>query len=150
MRQTPGQQLGAARPTAETVVAMSKQHCVQQQNALTMAAIRQTAAWWRALPVPVALNQCAASHGVALATAIMLELQLAFPDKPAVCGTLLSADGHFIHFEMDLDDALRPLPGSVAWVDVSAAYDLAQHRRGTGMGYGLLCKKILQEMNRAA
>ena len=129
---------------------MSKQYCVQQQNALTLAAIRQTAAWWRALPLPVALNQCAASHGVALTTAIMLELQLAFPDKPAVCGTLLSADGHFIHFEMDLDDALHPLPDSVAWVDISAAYDLAQHRRGTGVGYGLLCKKILQEMNRAA
>ena len=129
---------------------MSKQYSVQQQNAQTLAAIKQTAAWWRARPLPDALRQCAASHGVALGTALMLDLQLAWPGMPAVYGKLLSADGHFIHFEMDLDDALRPLPGSVAWVDVSAAYDLAQHRRGTGMGYGLLCKKILQEMNRAA
>ncbi|MGK5080836.1 hypothetical protein [Janthinobacterium sp. HLX7-2] len=129
---------------------MSKQLCVQQQNALTLAAIRQAATWWRARPLPDALRQCAASHGVALGTAIMLDLQLAFPGKPAVYGKLLSADGHFIHFEMDVDEDLRALPGSVAWVDISAGYDLAQHRRGTGVGHGLLCKKVLQEMNGAA
>lgn len=126
---------------------MSKQYCVQQQNALTLAAIRQTAVWWRARPLPDALCECAASHGVALEAAIMLDLQLAFPGMPAVYGKLLSADGHFIHFEMDLDDALRPLPGSVEWRDISASYDLAEHKRGTGVGYGVLCKKVLQEMN---
>ncbi|MGK5052404.1 hypothetical protein [Janthinobacterium sp. RB2P8] len=127
---------------------MSKQYCVQQQNALTLEAIRQTAAWWRARPLPDALRLCAASHGVALGTALMLELQLAWPGKPAVYGKLLSADGHFIHFEMDLDDALRPLPGSVAWDDISAGVDLTAHKRGTGVGYGVLCKKVLQELNR--
>lgn len=64
-----------------------------------------------------------------------------------VYGKLLSADGHFIHFEMDLDDNLRPLPGSVAWDDISARYDLAAHKRGTGVGYGELCKQVLQELN---
>ena len=126
---------------------MSKQCRIEQQNARTLAAIRQTAAWWRALPLPDALRQCAAGHGVALGTAIMLDLRLAFPDLPAVRGKLLSADGHFIHFEMDLDDDLRPLPGSVRWQDISAAYDLAGHRHGAGLAYGQLCKKVLQEMN---
>ena len=129
---------------------MSKQYSVQQQNALTLAAIKQTAAWWRARPLPDALRQCAASHGVALDTAIMLDLQLAFPDLPLVCGKLLSADGRFIHFEMDLDDDLRALPGSVAWDDISARFDLAAHKRGTGVGYGVLCKKVLQELNQGA
>ncbi|KAB8053788.1 hypothetical protein GCN74_25000 [Janthinobacterium sp. FT14W] len=129
---------------------MSKQYSVQQQNALALAAIKQTAAWWRARPVPEALRQCAASHGVALDAAIMLDLQLAFPGMPAVSGKLLSADGHFIHFEMDLDEALHPLPGSVAWDDISARYDLAAHKRGTGVGYGVLCQKVLQELNRGA
>jgi len=129
---------------------MSKQYSVQQQNALTLAAIRQTAAWWRARPLPDALRQCAASHGVALGTALMLDLQLAWPGMPAVYGKLLSADGHFIHFEMDLDEDLRPLPGSVAWDDISAGYDLAAHKRGKGMGYGLLCKQVLQELNHGA
>jgi hypothetical protein len=126
---------------------MSKQYSVQQQNALTLAAIRQTAAWWRARPLPDALRQCAASHGVALGTALMLDLQLAYPGMPAVYGKLLSADGRFIHFEMDLDENLRPLPGSVAWDDISARFDLAAHKRGTGVGYGVLCKKVLQELN---
>ena len=126
---------------------MSKQYSVQQQNALTLAAIKQTAAWWRARPLPDALRQCAASHGVALGTALMLDLRLAYPGMPSVYGKLLSADGHFIHFEMDLDDALRPLPGSVAWDDISARYDPAARKRGTGVDYGLLCKKVLQEMN---
>lgn len=129
------------------MAAMSKQLSVQQQNAQALAAIRQTAAWWRALPLPDALRQCAASHGVMLDAAIMLDLQLACPGLPAIHGTLLSADGSFIRFEMDLDDALRPLPGSVAWQDISPAYDQAAHKRGTGVGYGLLCKKVLQEMN---
>lgn len=102
-------------------------------------------------PLPDALRQCAANHGVALGTALMLDLQLAYPGMPAVYGKLLSADGHFIHFEMDLDDDLRPLPGSVAWDDISASYDLGRaHKRGTGMGYGLLCKKVLQELNHGA
>ena len=129
---------------------MSKQYCVQQKNAITEAAIRLTAAWWRARPLPDALRQCAASHGVALGTALMLDLQLAWPGMPAVYGKLLSADGHFIHFEMDLDDDLRPMPGSVAWDDISAGYDLAAHKRGAGAGYGELCKKVLQELNRGA
>ncbi|MDX8122339.1 hypothetical protein SKZ59_11175 [Janthinobacterium sp. GMG2] len=129
---------------------MSRQYSVQQQNAQTLAAIKQTAAWWRARPVPDALCQYAASHGVALSAALMLDLRLAYPGMPAVYGKLLSADGHFIHFEMDLDDALCPLPGSVAWDDISARYDLAAHKRGTGVGYGELCKKVLQEMNYAA
>ena len=126
---------------------MSKQYSVQQQNALTLAAIRQTAAWWRARPLPDALRLCAASHGVALDAALMLDLQLAWPDMPAVYGKLLSPDGHFIHFEMDLDDDLRPLPGSVAWDDISARYDLAAHKRSKGVRYGELCKKVLQELN---
>ena len=100
---------------------MSKQYSVQQQNALTQAAITQTAAWWRARPLPDALRQCAASHGVTLGTALMLDLQLAWPGMPAVYGKLLSADGHFIHFEMDLDDNLHPLPGSVAWRGTTSA-----------------------------
>ena len=129
---------------------MSKQYSVQQQNALTQAAIKQTAAWWRARPLPDALRLCAASHGVALDAALMLDLQLAWPGMPAVYGKLLSADGHFFHFEMDLDDNLHPLPGSVAWDDISAGYDLAAHKRGTGVGYGMLCKKVLQELNRGA
>ena len=126
---------------------MGKQYSVEQQNALTLASIKQTAAWWRARPLPDALHQCAASHGVALGAAIMLDLRLAFPGKPAVSGRLLSADGHFIRFQMDLDDALLPLPGSVAWNDISAGYSEGASKRGTGMGYGVLCKKVLQEMN---
>ncbi|MNK59107.1 hypothetical protein D3C87_782070 [compost metagenome] len=129
---------------------MSRQYSVQQQNALTLAAIKQTAAWWRARPLPDALRQYAASHGVALGAALMLDLRLAYPGMPAVYGRLLSADGHFIHFKMDLDDDLRPLPGSAAWDDISARYDLAAHKRGTGVGYGELCKKVLQEMNHGA
>ena len=129
---------------------MSKQYSVQQQNALTLAAIKQTAAWWRARPLPDALRDCAASHGVALGAALMLDLRLAFPGMPAVYGRLLSADGHFIHFEMDLDDDLRPLPGSVQWQDISAAYLRAAHKRGTGVAYGVLCQEVLQEMNHAA
>ena len=129
------------------VAAMSRHYSVQQQNTLTQAAIRQKAAWWRARPLPEALRQYAASHGVALGTSIMLDLRLAYPGMPAVYGKLLSADGHFIHFEMDLDDALRPLPGSVAWDDISARYEPAARKRGTGVDYGLLCKKVLQEMN---
>jgi hypothetical protein len=129
------------------VAVVSKQYCVQQQNAITEAAIRLTAAWWRARPLPDALRQCAASHGVALGTALMLDLQLACPGMPAVYGKLLSTDGRFIHFEMDLDEDLRPMPGSVAWDDISARYDLAAHKRGTGVGYGVLCKKVLQELN---
>ncbi|MGK5047949.1 hypothetical protein ACQ4WP_18930 [Janthinobacterium sp. GB4P2] len=124
---------------------MSKQYSVRQQNALTLAAIKQTAARWRARLLPDALRQCAASHGVALGTALMLELQLACPGMPAVYGKLLSADGHFIHFEMELDDDLRPLPGSVRWQDISAAYDQAEHRRGRGAAYGLLCKKVCKK-----
>ncbi|MGV8868098.1 MAG: hypothetical protein ACOH2S_14325 [Janthinobacterium svalbardensis] len=129
---------------------MSKQYSVQQQNAQTLAAIRQTAAWWRARPLPDALRQCAASHGVALGAALMLDLRLAWPGMPAVCGKLLSADGHFIHFEMELDEDLHPLPGSVQWQDISAAYLRAAHRHGTGVGYGVLCKKVLQELNHGA
>lgn len=129
---------------------MSKQYSVQQQNALTQAAIKQTAAWWRARPLPDALRQCAASHGVTLGTALMLDLRLAFPGKPAVYGKLLSADGHFIHFEMDLDEDLHPLPGSVRWQDISAGYQRAARRHGTGTDYGVLCKKVLQELNHGA
>lgn len=129
---------------------MSKQYSVQQQDAQTLAAIKQTAAWWRARPLPDALRLCAASHGVALGTSIMLDLRLAYPGMPAVYGKLLSADGHFIHFQMDLDDDLRPLPGSVAWDDISARYDPAARKSGTGVGYGLLCKKVLQDMNHGA
>ncbi|WP_215409264.1 hypothetical protein [Janthinobacterium sp. JC611] len=129
---------------------MSKQYSVQQQIALTQAAIKKTAAWWRARPLPDALRQCAASHGVTLDAALVLDLQLAWPDMPAVYGKLLSPDGHFIHFEMDLDDDLRPLPGSVAWDDISARYDLAAHKRSKGVRYGELCKQVLQELNRGA
>ncbi|NVI83598.1 hypothetical protein [Janthinobacterium sp. BJB401] len=39
---------------------------------------------------------------------------------------------------------------TAAWDDISAGYDLAAHKRGTGMGYGVLCKKVLQELNRGA
>lgn len=118
---------------------------VQQQNERVLRSLRSEARYWRTHPVPEALQACAHEHGVDLSMAIVLDLEIGFPGMPHLFGELLTPDGRFIRFEIDVDEGRIDVN---QWRDVTAEQNLGENNRGTGVGRGALALRLLHELNR--
>ncbi len=62
---------------------------------------------------------------------------------PSLIGVLLTQGERFISFEIDTDPSVTVYQ----WEDVTAAQNLSEHNRGTGIGDGALAIRILRGLN---
>jgi len=116
---------------------------VQQQNARTEESVRSESTYWREHGVPEALRICGEQRGVQWHKAIVVGLDQDFPGMPSLFGVLLTQDERFIRFEIDTESDVQVYQ----WEDITAAQNLNEHNRGTGVGYGALAIKILRHLN---
>jgi hypothetical protein len=124
-----------------------RQRNVQQQNAVTEAAIRRRAVYWRKNDVPEALRSAGVARGVAWEKTIVLDLGIDEPGMPSICGSLLSQDERFIDFELDTDADHRIVLQVYQWVDVTDRQNVNSHNRGIGAGSGVLSIRVLRDLN---
>ena len=124
-----------------------EQRNVQQQNDSTEATIRARALRWRATGWPKALLRIARERGIECERSVLVHLEVDFPGEPRLFGTLLTADGRFIKFEIDTDPLHEEIECIEVWQDVTGGQNLKQHNRGIGVGQGALALKVLKEIN---
>lgn len=124
-----------------------RQLSVQQQNASTEASIRRVVAYWRTHPLPQALVEAASVRGVDCKSAIMLKLEIDFPGMPRLLGTLVTAEGRFVDFEIETDKSHSQVEEIAVWMDSTDEQGFGLHNRGTGVGAGALALKVLREIN---
>lgn len=127
-----------------------RQLSVQQQNSSTEVGIRRVVAYWRTHTLPQALVEVASVRGVDCKSAIMLKLEIDFPGMPRLFGTLVTAEGKFVDFEIGTDTSHSQVEEVVVWMDSTDEQDFGLHNRGTGVGAGALALKVLREINAAA
>jgi len=80
----------------------------------------------------------------------MLKLEIDFPGMPRLFGTLVTAEGKFVDFEIGTDTSHSQVEEVVVWMDSTDEQDFGLHNRGTGVGAGALALKVLREINAAA
>ncbi|PND36225.1 hypothetical protein C1O66_21175 [Paucibacter aquatile] len=124
-----------------------RQLSVQQQNLATEEGIRREVTYWRTHPLPRALVEVASARGVDCKSAIMLKLEIDFPGMPRLFGTLVTAEGKFVDFEIETDESHSQVEDVAVWMDSTDEQDFGLHNRGTGVGAGALALKVLREIN---
>lgn len=124
-----------------------RQLSVQQQNFAIEEGIRREVAYWRCHPLPKALVEVASVRGVDCKSAIMLKLEIDFPGMPRLFGTLVTAEGRFVDFEIETDKSHSQVEDIAAWMDSTDEQDFGLHNRGSGIGAGVLALKVLREIN---
>ena len=105
-----------------------KQLSVQKQNFATEEGIRREVAYWRTHPLPRAL-------------------EVDFPGMPRLFGTLVTAEGRFVDFEIETDKSHSQVEDVAVWMDSTDKQDFGLHNRGTGVGAGALALTVLREIN---
>jgi hypothetical protein len=120
---------------------------VQQQNSATEEGIRRNATYWRTQQLPRALLEAASSRSVDCNSAIMLKLEIDFPGMPRLFGTLVTAEGRFVDFEIETDNNHSQVEVIEVWRDSTDEQDFSMHNPGTGVGAGALALKVLREVN---
>jgi hypothetical protein len=124
-----------------------QQLSVQQQNLATEEGIRRSAHYWRSHLLPKALTEAGSMHGVDFSSAILLKLEIDFPGMPSLFGTVVTAEGRFIEFEIETDGNHSQVQSVEAWRDSTAEQNFGVHNPGTGVGAGALALKVLREVN---
>lgn len=120
---------------------------VQQQIFATEEGILREVVYWRTHPLPKALVEVASVRGVDCKSAIMLKLEIDFPGMPRLFGTLVTAEGRFVDFEIETDKSHSQVEDVAVWMDSTDEQDFGLHNRGTGIGAGALAMKVLREVN---
>ena len=120
---------------------------VQQQNFATEESIRRNAVYWRTHQLPKALVEVATARGVDYKSAIVLKLEIDFPGMPRLFGTLVTAEGRFVDFEIETNKCHSQIEDVAVWKDSTDEQDFSLHNPGTGIGAGALVLKVLREVN---
>jgi hypothetical protein len=124
---------------------------VQEQNALALHRVYQTASWFRAnlSEVPLPIVEFLTSGGIDLTTAVDVD----FEDMTMLGldgmyrGLIVTAEGHFWRWELALNNARSAIDSVEEWRDVTTEYPVSEHLPGTGVSYGFMCLAVLAKLN---
>ena len=119
---------------------------VQEQNALLQASIRREAVHWREVGIPVAMHRFLLNQSIDPVSSIFFNYDQDFPGCSSDMGTVLTADGRFFEFEVDLNDDRSELVECHVWQDVTARIEINPRKPGTGASRGCLALRVLQEL----
>ncbi len=125
-----------------------RQKNVQEQNAVTEYRIRRAAEYWRSGGLPRGLSDYLSLKGIDIDRAILVDYEQDFPGANTDEGIVLTEEGEFYEFEIDLDASRGKLVTESAWVNITDRVDVNRSEPGSGASWGFLCMKVLREMNR--
>ena len=120
---------------------------VQEQNALDKDGILNSATHWRGVGVPIGLQRFFKTKGIQPDTSIFLDYQQNFPGMGSDWGEVLTADGKFFSFEMDLSEDRTKIVELFEWADITETIEINESKPGTGATRGYLALEVLSELN---
>lgn len=120
---------------------------VQEQNAVQKEGILSEAIYWREVGVPLGLGNFLKSKGIEDSASILLNYQQNFPSMGTDWGEVLTANGKFFAFEMDLNADRSRLVELLEWTEFTDAIEISESKPGTGATWGYLALQALTELN---
>ena len=124
-----------------------RQLSVQEQNTLLKHSILTEALYWRTNSIPSGLQVALKSEGVDTEKSIYFQYD---QDLPGVCsdqGVVLTQNGEFYKFEVDLNKDRTQLIEFSRWENITSGTEIAEHKPGIGATWGLLALQVLAELN---
>lgn len=120
---------------------------VPQQVAITKAAIRRAATWYRSNPVPLPVRQLFDQHGLNIANGIFVELSDREHELDCSFGTFVTEEGRFIDFDIDVTQANDAIVAINEFRDVTHTLDICGRKPGVGATKPFLALEVLRELN---
>ena len=120
---------------------------VQEQNALEKHQIYLEAVYWRTNGVPLIVKNLLESKGIDTQKSIFLNYQQDFPGISTDEGIVVTPEGKFYEFEMDLNKDRTKLIEFYLWGEISPKVEINEHKAGTGATSGFLALNVLNELN---
>jgi hypothetical protein len=120
---------------------------VQEQNSLMKHRILQEALYWRKNGIPAGLRVALESKGINTEKSIYLNYEQDFPGISTDEGTILTPNGEFYEFEMDLNNTRTELFEFYSLENITSSTEINEHKAGTGATWGFLALQVLAELN---
>ncbi len=102
---------------------------VQEQNALEKHYIMSAAKYWRENPIPAALKKFFIEKGIDLEKSIILDYSQNSPGCSTDFGTILTSEGKFFKFDMDLKKNKKKIIEIYEWQDITDKINLDKCRK---------------------
>ena len=120
---------------------------VQEQNALDKHRIFEEAFYWRTNGIPVGLKKALERKGIDTDNCIYLQYEQDFHGVSTDEGTVLTPEGKFYEFEMDLNKDRTEVVEFYLWEEVTSKIEINKHKLGTGSTWGFLALEVISELN---
>jgi len=120
---------------------------VQEQNALDKYRIYREASYWRNSSIPVGLKSALEEKGIDTEKSIYLQYEQDFPGVNTDEGTVLTPEGRFYEFEMDLNTTRTEVVEFYLWEEITSRVEINEHKPGTGSTWGFLALEVISELN---
>lgn len=120
---------------------------VQEQSAIKKDGILREATYWRERGIPKGLSDVLKSKGVDVEKCVLIDYEQDFPGCNTDEGTVVTKDGCFYEFEMDLDKHREKLVELYVWNEITADIEINGRKPGTGATQGYLVLEVLEELN---
>ncbi len=120
---------------------------VQEQNALEKHRINREASYWRSYGIPSGLKLVLEEKGIDVERSIYLQYEQNFPGVSTDEGTVLTPEGEFYEFEMDLNTEKTKVIELYSWTNCTSNVEINEHKPGTGASWGFLALQVLSELN---
>ena len=128
---------------------MSIQRNVQQQNNIAFDVMLATASRYRAHGVNDAVRAFFTDHGIDIDSCAIVQAQedYALGMEYGFGGLLVTQQGRFHAFELELDPARTRVVVAHEFEDTTGQQNLSDHNKGRGKGEGMLAMAVLTMLN---
>ena len=86
--------------------------------------------------------------GIEIEKCIILDYEQDFPGISTDEGIVLTPEGIFYEFDVDLNAGRTGLIELYSLVDVSDRFEISEHKKGIGKTYGFLAMEVLKALNK--
>ena len=143
------------KPTETRIDKLKSQrrHNVQEQITLRKDQIMKSARYWRMQDLPLPLVNLMHHNEVNPRTSIFLEYDRdtdyheSLRNGSTDSGIILSEDGRFFQFDMDLNADRTQLERLNLWKDISDQYDIDGQKKGIEKTDGFIALEVLTQLN---
>lgn len=122
----------------------------QKQVTTKKEGIKRFAQYWRQHDLPTPLMQLLASKNIDMHTSILIEYDQDFPGGNTDEGIILTEEGKFFEFGVNLDLDRTRLITLELWEEVSHRYKInggETEKKGVSKTFGFLALEVLRELN---
>lgn len=120
---------------------------VEEQNAVMKHGILREALYWRNNGIPLGLRTALESKGINTEKSIYLNYDQDFPGVSTDEGTVITPNGEFYKFKVDLGNSRSELVEFYSWENITVNTEIQEHRAGTGATWGFMALQVLAKLN---